>query len=221
MKLYLYCSYTHSKRGFVMTQLTDTELTQVSLAGSENPVEQLVYRFFSFDAFRILWKALPENEKLPVLPRACGGFFGIRGLEGKISDREGVVNLALVAEKHELEQLDQIASGILADPAGFGMSLCRFLSVGGPCGYEAEPENVWELLKGVAAPQPPACLKELLDPGLPNRFSVRELLHLAVYVSTWEQAAEHLYPHWIWKICPKQAVSQEEFLKLTGKRLWQ
>ena len=59
------------------------------------------------------------------------------------------------------------------------------------------------------------------DPKIPAARSLRDMLKLAVYVGSWEQAAEYLHPRWIWKICPKQALSQEAFAELYGKDIWQ
>lgn len=221
MKLYLYCSYANSKRGFVLTVLQETELAPVILSGSEDPGEQMVDRFFTYDAFRILWQEFPKNNSLPVFPQSGGGMFGIRGLHGTISDRAGVVNFALLADQGEQERLEALALGILADPEGFALALCGCLSIGGPCGYHAEGPRLWELLDSI---QPEAVPERLLAyrNGLGQRmYTVREMLRLAVYVGSWEQAAQYLYPHWIWKARPKQAFSLDEIDSLLGKNLWQ
>ena len=220
MKLYLYCSYTHSKRGFVLTQLVNDELEPVSLAGSEDPGEKLVNAFFSYDAFRILWTEYPEEKSLPVLPRTKGCLFGIRGLRGPLEDRTGIINFALLADPEEMEEMNRIASGIVANPESFVLAICSCLSIGGPSGYKADGSAIWEVLKSIQqAPEPN--MEE--EPGSFRSvaYSVRNMLKLAVYIGSWEQAAEYLHPQWIWKICPKQAISQEAFAQLYGKDLWQ
>lgn len=220
MKLYLYCSYTHSRRGFVMTRLEGDALTACSLSDAEDPGEQMVYRFFSYDTFRVLWQGIPENTAIPVLPGVKYGFFGIRGLRGRISDRDGVVNIAILAERNELAQLDRIAEGILSDPQGFGFALSRCLSVGGLHSYQAEGNRIWELLETVQTQKIPQRMEPVLAGRLSRCYSIRDLLWLAVYVGAWEQAAEYLMPRWIWKLRPKQAISQEEFAGLWGRDLW-
>lgn len=221
MKLYLYCSYANSRRGFVLAELQEKELAPVSLSGSEDPGEQIVDRFFTYDAFRILWQEFPKSSGIPVFPQSGGGMFGIRGLRGTISDRAGVVNFALLADKEERERLEGLALGILSDPEGFALSLCGCLSIGGPCGYQAEGARLWELLDSIHPEAVPERLQAYRD-GLGQRmYTVREMLRLAVYVGSWEQAAQYLYPQWIWKARPKQAFSQEEIAVLLGKNLWQ
>lgn len=216
MKIYLYCSYTHSKRGFVLSQLAGNELAAVNLSGSGDTGERLVNQFFSYDAFRILWQDYPGEKSFPVFPRVEGSLFGIRGLRGSLEDRTGVVNFALLADREETEELNAIASGILTNPEAFALEICRCLSIGGPCGYKADGEALQALLKN---------FRGKLKPEGETNFgrlvcSVRDLLKFAVYIGSWEQAAEYLYPRWIWKLCPKQAISQEEYAQLLGRDIW-
>lgn len=216
MKIYLYCSYTHSKRGFVLSQLIGNDLTAVILSAAEDPGEILVNQFFTYDAFRVLWQAYPEEKSLPILPKAGGAMFGIRGLQGPLEDRTAIVNFAIVADREEMESLDRIAAGILEDPEDFALGICRCLSIGGPCGYQADGEALKALLKAIQENHS----HRQEDSQIPIVYSVRDMLKLAVYIGSWEQAAEYLYPRWIWKICPKQALSQEEFAQLHGKNFW-
>ena len=81
--------------------------------------------------------------------------------------------------------------------------------------------RLWELLDSIHPEAVPERLQAYRD-GLGQRmYTVREMLRLAVYVGSWEQAAQYLYPQWIWKARPKQAFSQEEIAVLLGKNLWQ
>lgn len=216
MKIYLYCSYTHSKRGFVLSQLIGNELAAVSLSSAEDPGEILVNHFFTYDAFRVLWQEYPEAKCLPILPKAGGAMFGIRGMQGPLEDRTAIVNFAILADKEEMESLNRIAAGILEAPEDFTLGICRCLSIGGPCGYKADGEALKELLKDVQENH----THRRGDFKIPITRSVRDMLKLAVYIGSWEQAAEYLCPRWIWKFCPKQALSQEEFAQLHGKNIW-
>lgn len=220
MELYLYCSYTHSKRGFVLTKLSEDGLIPVSLCNAHDRGIQILEKFFSYDAFRILWQEFPDGGNVPIFPGTGGAIFGIRGLKGKFSDRDGVINFAFLARKEELKRLYELAGGILADPDGFALSLSSCLSVGGACGYQADVERVRELLACIHADKLPEAMAQILD-GKNNRvYSIREQLRFAVYIGTWEQAAQHMHPHWIWKSCPKQAMSQEAFAQLLGRDIW-
>lgn len=216
MKIYLYCSYTHSKRGFVLSQLIGNDLAAVSLSAAEDPGEILVNHFFTYDTFRVLWQEYPEEKSLPILPKTGGAMFGIRGLQGPLEDRTAIVNFAILADKEETESLDRIAAGILRNPEDFALGICRCLSIGGPCGYQADGEALKELLKVIQENH----THRQEDAKIPIARSVRDMLKLAVYIGSWEQAAENLHPRWIWKICPKQALSQEAFAQLRGKDIW-
>lgn len=204
-----------------MTRLGERELIPAGLAESEDLGEQLVNQFFTYDAFRILWQAFPKKGSIPLFPQAYGGMFGIRGLRGTISERTGVVNFALLADGQELERLEQTAVGILADPEGFALTLCGCLSVGGPCSYQADGQRLPELLDAIRAQPVPTALQEYLDSRSQRVYTPREMLQLAVYTGSWEQASEYLYPRWIWKSRPRQAFSQEDASVLLGKDLWQ
>ncbi len=219
MEVYLYCSYANSRRGFVMTRLEERELAPAGLAEATGAGQQMVYRFFTYDVFRALWLEFPESGRLPLLPQADGGMFGIRGLRGEISQRTGVINFALLADRQELERLERMAAGILADPEGFALALCGCLSVGGTCGYQADGQKVWELLEQVAAQPVPAALREYLDRQSQRVYTSRDLLRLAVYTGQWEQAVECLHPKWLWSSRPKQALTQQEAAELLGKPL--
>lgn len=217
MKIYLYCSYTHSKRGFVLSQLIENDLVSVSLSTTENPGEMLVNHFFTYDAFRVLWQEYPEENSFPILPKTGGTMFGIRGLRGPLEDRTGIINFALLADKDEQQALSRIAEGILESPENFALGICQCLSIGGPCGYTADGAAMKALLNALQEDH----TQSLRETKIPIVRSVRDMLKFAVYVGSWEQAAAHLRPRWIWKICPKQALSQEEFALWYGKNMWQ
>ena len=214
MKIFLYCSYTNSKRGFCLTCLEGDRLVSKLLYDSQDTGEQMVDRFFAYDNFRILWQEFPANEQIPIVFRPAGGIFGVRGLKGKISDRDGVVNFALLAGAEETGQLQAAAEKILKDLSGFSASLFRCLTIGGSCGYQAEGDTLRTLFENLWEEGP--------SPAEESRRVVRtsrDLLRFAVYIGDWEQASAHLVPGWLWKICPKQAVSEAEFQENNGFRL--
>ena len=219
MKLYLYCSYTHSKRGFVLSEVSGDELIPVSLMGAQDRGKKILENFFTYDTFRILWQEFSQHNSIPLFPGSDGAVFGMRGLIGKISDRDGVINFAVLADKGEVKSLWKLAAGILADPEGFVQSLSSCLSIGGNCGYQADAGRIWALLKCIQTEHLPAVLQHLPNPRS-KPYSVRDQLRLAVYIGNWEQASEYMIPHWIWKSCPKQAICHETFAEYLGRDPW-
>lgn len=203
MKLYLYCSYAHSRQGFTLSCLEDGLLVGTHLCGSEDAGEQAVNRFFSFDHFRILWQEFPENPKNPLVQRSSGGIFGVRGLRGRISGRDGVANFALLAEQDELPLLEAAAQRILGDLEAFSVQLFDAIVIGGDCGYQPNGDTLQKLIDG---------LHHAPGDGPRKRVrSARELLRFAVYIGSWKEASSQLTPLWLWKKCPRQAISEAEF----------
>ena len=139
MELYLYCSYEHSQRGFFLTRLQGSQLVPADWMEGECPPD-LVKEFFSYERFRILWRDFSEEAESLLFPAPTHGMFGIRGLEGRISDRTGLVNLAIVASVGEREQLKALALRILGDFDGFVKRLFACLSIGGKWGYQLDAE---------------------------------------------------------------------------------
>lgn len=220
MDIYFYCSYENSKRGFYLTRLEGDKLVPENLSGRKDRCGQLVDRFFTYDDFRILWREIPENNAIPLFPTAERGMFGIRGLQGMMSGRRATGNIALIAGANELKLLRNIAVGIISDTDSFAASLFNCLSVGGPCGYSADAKAIRTLTDTLGKTKPeernlPNRIKELIRQSEDGRpMSERDLLRFAVYVATWEQAAEHMTPQWLWKKRPVRALSIQEFEKL-------
>lgn len=209
MELYLYCSYTNAQRGFVLTRLAEGGLEGADLSALSGPGERLADGFLSYDAFRVLW--LEHAPRGWLLPRAEGGILGLRGLRGRFSQRDGVVNLVLLAGGEELDALDNAASGILSDLDGFSRRLCACLSVGGRWGYQADAAALQGLLAGLRSTPGP------LPPGARPRQaarSARDLLRLAVCTGPWERSAERLGGGLLWRARPRQALSREDFGRL-------
>ena len=240
MDVYFYCSYTKARLGFCLSKLEGNTLLPVNLSGSM--AERQVNDFLFFDRFRVLWQELtPENAindlKQPtgfrkfwqeqVLghtpkeappPELTGGVFGMRSLQGNISDRDGVINFILVAGQNELELLQLVALGILASPDKFTSALFSCMEIGGPCGYQLNARAFWELInsiywrpeQNVAHP-----LGNFIAPSVSEgEVSMQNLLRFAVLVSSWEQAREHFPPGSIWQMCPPQAINEDQFLSL-------
>jgi len=209
MQLYFYCSYTNASRGFYLTRLEGGQLVPASLSpeGGEGAADE----FFSYDRFRFLWQEFPQSASL--LPAPAQGILGVRGLEGKFSDRDGTVNFVLLCPREELEVLQRLALGMLSDLDGFVRELLPCLSIGGPCGYQADATQLEEVFRTACGRWERGA--QLAGSAVPlsgtRPLSARELLHLAVYTGSWKQASEHLQPAWLWKLRPRQCVSQEEF----------
>ncbi len=139
MDVYFYCSYEHSQRGFFLTRLQDGQLVPADWMGGDCPPD-VVKDFFSYERFRILWRDFSEEAESLLFPAPTHGMFGIRGLEGQMSDRAAIVNLALVAQAHEREYLKELALRILGDFDGFVKQLFSCLSIGGKWGYQLDAE---------------------------------------------------------------------------------
>lgn len=187
-----------------MTCLEGDQLVSKPLHDSQDLGEQAADRFFSYDNFRILWQEFPTNPHLPIVTGVAGGIFGVRSLRGKIGERDGVVNFALLAEKEETAQLQAAAIKILKNLKGFSAALFAQLTIGGSCGYQTEGDGLRRLFEELLV-QPEKSEEEKL------LRTPRDLLRFAVYIGDWESASDHLNPGWLWKKCPKQAVSETEY----------
>lgn len=209
MRIYLYCSYAHSQKGFCLTRLEGEHLVPQPLKQLGGPMEQAVDRFLSYDNFRILWQAFPADVRLGFVKGVCGGIFGVRSLRGTIEGRNGVANVVLLAEQEELPLLHSAAQRILDDLPGFAQALFARMSLGGGCGYqEAGPElrRFFDDLMGQPVEQEP--LKRLT--------ALKELLKFAVYVDSWQEAAAQLTPGKGWGRCPERALSEQEYAARGG-----
>lgn len=210
MQIYLYCSYTNARRGFFLTRLEGDGLIKADLSSTADPGERLADRFLSYDIFRVLWMEYPEEGRT-LFPSPIGGFLGLRGIKGHFSQRDGVINMVLLAGREELETLENTASFILSDLDSFTRRICACLSVGGPWGYQADGSGLSSLIEEAGH------TSGTLPPGAQPRKearSVRDLLRFAVCTSTWEQAAEQLGGGLIWHLQPRQALDREEFTRL-------
>lgn len=167
-------------------------------------------RFLSYDIFRVLWMEYPAEGRI-LFPSPIGGLLGLRGLKGHFSQRDGVVNMVLLAGREELETLENTAAFILSDLDVFSLRLCACLSVGGPWGYQADGAALASLIE--EAGRTSGMLPSGAQPRKEAR-SVRDLLRFAVCTGTWEQAAEQLGGGLIWRLQPRQVLDKEEFARL-------
>lgn len=203
MKIYFYCSYTNSKYGFSLTRLEKNKLIPESLCNSADEKERLIDRFFSYDNFQVLWLELPRNLSFPFFTDTQGAFFGVRDLKGKIEGRDAVLNMVFLAEKGEENSLYRIAQGVLQQWPNFAEKIFGCMSLGGVRGYQIDSERFYQFLENFSD-----------DKQQFNRkffITGKELLHLAVYVDTWDSAAEQLKAKWFWKTCSKNIIHKSEF----------
>lgn len=222
MDIYLYCSYTHARLGFCLTRLDGGVLVPASLPDST--AGRLIDGFFFYDRFRVLWQEYTQESAPVLVPAVSGGVFGMRSLHGRIGDRDGVANFMLGAERDEVERLRSVARGILRDPGAFARKLFACLELGGPCGYQADGASLRGLFDSAGdreSAEPFHPLDRFISPAVENVQIpyARKLLRFAVYTSSWEQVSELFHPRLLWHICPKQAISEKEFLSLyTGRQ---
>lgn len=211
MRIYLYCSYAHSQKGFCLTRLEGESLVPQPLSQLSGPMEQAVDRFLSYDSFRILWQEFPGDVRFGFVKDVCGGIFGVRSLRGSIADRSGVANVVLLAEREELPSLQAVAQRILEDLSGFSQALFAKLTIGGKCGYQETGPELRQLFDSL--------MSHPAEPEQPKRLTLmKELLKFAVYVGSWEEASSRLTPDKGWGRCPEQAQSEQEYAHSGGYR---
>lgn len=227
MEIYFYCSYEHSRKGFFLTRLQgDTLVPADGISGTAAPEQ--VRDFFSYDRFRILWRDFCAEEGGILFPVPAMCFFGIRGLEGIMSDRRASVNLAVTAGWDEFFSVKHFVLSVLGDFDAFSLKLLQCLSVGGKCGYELNREAFerygGEWFRKCAGTDMQAagrlCVPETDPAGalllrLQKTDNVpkteRDLLHFAVCSMDWAAAVSGFEHKWLWKLPPKCVVNQEEF----------
>lgn len=144
MEIYLYCSYEQSQKGFTLTKIEGDRLVPCPQA------PDIVGDFFYYDRYQVLWRELPsEHQPSKREIAVSGGFFGIRGLKGRIQgDRWGSANIAFWArDPMDLVALRRISMGILGDVDGFTVLLLRQLSIGGEAGYQLDVASLLSRLE--------------------------------------------------------------------------
>lgn len=228
MEVYFYCSYEHSQKGFTLTRLEGNALVPVAF----HDLPKIAENFFSIDQFLVLWRDLCAEDAKWINPEVSGGFFGLRGLRGNMSDgRESSVNLAFYADREELPLLRKTALTILGDFDAFRAMVFAWLSVGGPCSYQldcsalhawlshcgeitklqrlvAETDAAVQLLPWMQRQQPPV--------------TERELLRLGVCTCDWKEIGKTMGHKWVWIAKPRNVLTTSEFdaaFKGRGK-LW-
>lgn len=219
MKIYFYCSYEHSKRGFFLTRLEESGLVPTE---ESPPVPDVIREFFSYDRYSFLWRDLcPPVKRSWQRPQCTGSFCGVRDLRGFMADgRSGTVNLAFLAEPEEETLLRRTALAILGDYGGFRSKIFSWLSVGEPCGYRlAAPAfqdwlrrcgSAGQLRRLAAAEAPAARLLPSLRRTQPPRLE-RDTLRLAACTCPWEEIYEAMGSRPVWRLRPRSAMAREEF----------
>lgn len=228
MEIYFYCSYEHSQRGFFLTRLEGEGLVPVEGEGLAPP-PKAVRDFFSYDRYTFLWRDLVDpGGKAWQRPACTGGFCGMRELRGRMSDgRNGVVNMAFLAEPGERKALRRTILAVLGDYDGFRANLFRWLSVGGEWGYEldggafrawlnrcavADRLRLTDAAGGGAAELLPLLQKS----GSP--LLERDTLRLAACTCSWEEIRPTLGDHVSWRIKPKGVLTEQAFAEaFTGR----
>lgn len=207
MEVYFYCNYTNSYRGFYPAKLCADGLREVNLLNSQDRGELLAERFFSYESFRILWLELPEKDTSFINPVTEKSFLGIGGLEGTISDKKGYINMAFVADKDEKDITESLARGILHNLKEFSARVADALYIEGKGIYKLDTEKFTSIIDDTVNAEVesfPFSIKA-------KNTSLRDMLRFAVYIGSWENAACILEPDWLWKIRPKQAISEKDF----------
>lgn len=228
MDIYFYSSYEGSSSGFVLQKYNRVRLILPEEGADSLPFRE-VCNFFAYDVFQILWKDFTEGERRGLSLTTSGSILGIRGLKGKISNREAVINLAFTAEKEETAQVFGILQNFLWDFKGYTRALfaCMKLGEAGECQIEQEAFDVWishscsnvEQLAGKFQ-------KAGFLPGFMNRMAEphrvilteKELIRFAVCVSDWKNAKQYLGSGWFWRFPPEGALDSDRFEELFLKR---
>ena len=211
MQIFFYCNYSGSVQGFRLARLTPEGLTPTSLYECKDPAFRTVDRFFSYDCFRTLWLEFQREGTVVQSPESYRGMFGVRGLTGRIEDRDGVVNIAFLAESYELEELDSYAVGILSDMRGFSSRLFSCLSIGSDIGYTLDVASFNCLA---------ARTKQNTDILLPFPIRVftdssKDLLRFGVHIGPYEQAINSVCPMNFWPRKPEQVIDEKTFMSLS------
>ena len=217
MKVFFYCSYQQSQKGFTMTQLAGETLIPCAAP------PQIVDEFFCYDRFRILWKDLiAPNERTWFRPDPIGSFFGIRNLVGAVEDgRQGYANLAFLTESaSEIPALRRIALSVLGDVARFAQMILSMIHIGGACSYQLDGKHFLEWMSECTL----ASRLKLMIPGkdpaaeIIKRISRRnqlrietDLLYFAVVSSCWKDVYRELGSNPLWRIKPAAAFTTTEF----------
>lgn len=210
MDIYFYCNYTNSRKGFFLTKLDGNELIPAGFSSSSDKYDMFLDRFFSYDCFRVLWYAIPENESVSFKPASNACVFGLRNFTGEISGRKGYLNFAVLAKGDEVAALDRLAEGVLADIDGFVAAVFACLSVGGQYSYELDADKFSALINQTATKENNAFFA--LKKSSP--FTVKDLLRFGVYRGGWDYAGKIISTSKPWKRCPKQMLEESEFERM-------
>ncbi len=217
MEIYLYCNYTNSKLGFHLTHLKGNKLEPISLCGSCNKGEQAVDRFFSFDRFHVLWQEIQQDEKNVFNPEPTMSLFGVRGIHGKISDRDGIINIAILSSEYEMHRHERLARGILSEMRRFCRDIFAYFAISGENGYELNAEEFVKFIGYFERVGGTAEVPFVIGNGM---STAKDLLRMGVYSGSREEAVSDFGPSWLWFIKPKQLIGAEEFRKISGVRLY-
>lgn len=221
METYFYCSYSGSRRGFCLTGLTPSGEVPADLTGGGDPLHMAAHTFLTVDEYTVLWREYTADDK-PFFPKAVAGLFGVRGMHGMISDRNGVANLVILARGEELDALRATAVGALSDMNAFVRAVFGSLSIGGTCGYCVDAAG-WGAFSASLLQKhelPPQLGAVAALPGGRADFTARANFRFAVRTVPWETIASRLSPSWLYKKCPSSVMDQNTFYAATGVSLY-
>jgi len=228
MKIFFYCSYEHSQKGFFMTQVEGNTL----IPAKNIPCE--VSEFFSYDRYQVLWRDLPSAKGWSRRSRETeGSFLGIRNISGRnIENRKFVVNFCIIASKEEENRLRKAALTILGDYVKFEMQMLSWLKVGGECSYELNFTAFSKWLEDcssnnqlVPVKMERSAFKKLLPLLTRSKApsSEKELLRLAVYTSSRDDIIKLMGDKRIWRSRLENLIGTSEFSTLfkDNSPLWE
>lgn len=226
MDVYVYATFQHSQRGYVLMRLTGEGLRPVD-AKEHTDTLSLARDFFFQDTFHMVWRDFclsGRRSGLRLLPDLS--MAGIRGMEGWISERQAVLSFAAAGEMEELGRLRRILMNFLGDYQFHTRKLFAALSVGED-GYlnadrelflgsimDKSGEEDYERIKAYRRGR----LWERLTHLESSALTERELFRFAVCSTVWDEASAHFSPGWFWKKAPDGVISRKVYEELCLKR---
>ncbi len=215
MRIYLYCTYEHSMKGFFMTRLDGQNLIP---AREEGDLPEMVDAFFFYDWYQVLWCDLPNGDS----------FFGVRGLTGHMATGRGAsANLVFLADPDEMTALRRIALTMLGDYPAFCSRFFLWMSVGGACSYQLDADAFYKWMEFCTACEkfrvlvPAGDRVRTLLPIMRRQKepeTEQDRMRIAVLSSPWEEARELLGDEEVWRDQPVSAITKAEFAELFVER---
>lgn len=222
MKLYIYGTYEHSQKGYMLMRVNKEGLEPVA-ASEDSDALRLAREFFFYDGFRMVWRDVctsGKRERLALVPEWT--IAAVRGMEGNISGRRGNVNLAAVGEPEESSFFRRMVLGFLGDYDFHVRKVFSSLSIGEGGVLATDGEKLLKSLMEQSGDEDYGKIKaykggqlwEALIRLERTALTERDLLRFAVCQSQWKEAARELTPGWLWKKEPPGVIGSEVFERL-------